>query len=73
MEQIIKEQKEHSQMLTYMFKEQEEQGCDLRELKRQKFSLEESSTPRIRGTPISQNKGIFLAEIEGAEQKSDSG
>ena len=52
MEQIIKEQKEHSQMLTYMFKEQEEQGRDLRELKRQKSSLVGPSTPRIRGTPV---------------------
>ena len=52
MEQIIKEQKEHSQMLTYMFKEQEEQGRDLRELKRQKSSLAGPSTPRIRGTPV---------------------
>ena len=57
MEQIIKEQKEQSQILCYLIKEQEEQGRDLRELKRQKLSLEESSTPRIRGTPISQNKG----------------
>ena len=51
MEQIIKQQKEHSQMLTYMFKEQEEQGRDLRELKRQKSSVI-PSLPRIRGTPI---------------------
>ena len=52
MEQIIKQQKEHSQMLTHMFKEQEEQGRDLRELKRQKSSLVVPSIPRIRGTPV---------------------
>ena len=51
MEQIIKQQKEHSQMLTHMLKEQEEQGRDLRELKRQKSSVI-PSLPRIRGTPI---------------------
>ena len=57
MEQIIKEKKEQSSILCYLIKEQEEQGRDLRELKRQKLSLEGPSTPQIRGTSTSQNKG----------------
>ena len=57
MNQIKEEQNNQSSMLCKLLKEQEEQGRDLRELKRQKLILEGPSTPQIRGTSTSQNTG----------------
>ena len=57
MDQIKEEQQNQKSMLCKLLREQEEQGRDLKELKRQKLSLEGPSTPQTRGTSTSQNKG----------------
>ena len=45
MEQLKEEQQNQSSMLCKLLREQEEQGCELKQLKRQKLSLEGPSTP----------------------------
>ena len=57
MEQLKEEQQNQNSMLCKLFKEQEEQGRELRELKRQKLSLEGPSTPQTKGASTYQNKG----------------
>ena len=57
MDQLKEEQQNQNSMLCKLLREQEEQWRDLKELKRQKLSLEGPSTPQTRGTSTSQTQG----------------
>ena len=57
MDQLKEEQQNQNSMLCKLLREQEEQGRELKELKRQKLSLEGPSTPQTKEASTSQIQG----------------
>ena len=56
-DQLKEEQQNQNSMVYKLLREQEEQGRELKELKRQKLSLEGPSTPQTKEASTSQIQG----------------